>query len=503
VSSRERRRQLIVVVFMAALAVAALRDLSRLGPGAPWRTMDDFPDFYCAGWVLDRQANPYTYEPLHACEQHVNVGNTFRGRLFARNPRVAFPAPLPAYDFFPFMSLARLPFGDARVIDAIAILASLAICALTLVGVGIPLDVSSAALVLSTGFVELNTGQIVPFALLALAICGLALTRGNDRLAGVLAVVTSIEPIVGVPVIVATLWFVPRARWAVAVTGGIFMLAGLSAVGGPVLLEYASRVVPAQAASEVHFPFQYSLTYAMAYLGASPGVARLAGGVSYLMLLATGLLLAPRVSEAVGRRELLVFLPAFCCVIGGAYLHQEELCFALPALLVLAVHLRGLARTVLAIALCVLSVPWILVWGAKQLFLASIFVCSVILVRLHVEQWPAIATLCALGLAIYVFELHPPHLPVPTASAQPAYGPSELVQNEWRDYAQGRSTRDPLWFAIKFPTWAALLGALVMMTRCGLPPLLASESNRESLRENPNRGRASPRARTGLSGDRS
>ena len=69
--------------------------------------MDDFPDFYCAGWALDRGANPYTYEPLHTCERRVNVGDTFRGQLFARNPWVAFPAPLPAYDFFPFMALGR------------------------------------------------------------------------------------------------------------------------------------------------------------------------------------------------------------------------------------------------------------------------------------------------------------------------------------------------------------------------------------------------------------
>ncbi len=471
---------------MAALAVAALRDLSRLGAAAPWRTMDDFPDFYCAGWALDRRANPYTYEPLHACERRVNAGDTFRGHLFARNPRVAFPAPLPAYDFFPFMALARLPLADARAIDAAAIVASIALTALTLAGLGVPLDLSVAALLLSTGFVELNTGQVVPFALLALVLCGLAVARGNDRLAGILAVVTSIEPIVGVPVIAATLCFLPRARWSVVLTGGIFALLALRAVGAPVLLEYALRVVPAQAASEIHFPFQYSLTYALAYFGLSPGLARLAGGFSYLALLVIGLLLAPRVTSAAGRRELLVFLPAFCCVIGGAYLHQEELCFALPALLVLAIHLRGLARTVFAIALCVLSVPWILVWGMKQLFAASIFVCSFILLRLRVARWPALCALCAIVLVIYAFELHPPHLRVPAESSQ-AYAAGDLVQNEWRDYAQGRSTGDALWFAIKFPTWGALFAALAMVVRCSFPPRLASVSNLESLRETPRR----------------
>ncbi|HEY6449622.1 MAG TPA: hypothetical protein VIX60_02970 [Candidatus Cybelea sp.] len=499
--SSRKRRQLVVAAVLAALAVAALRDLSRLGAGAPWRTMDDFPDFYCAGWALDRGANPYTYEPLHTCERRVNVGDTFRGQLFAHNPWVAFPAPLPAYDFFPFMALGRLSLDKARVIDAAAIVASIALTALALAGLGIPLDVSVAALLLSTGFVELNTGQVIPFALLALVLCGLLLERGNDRLAGIFAVVTSIEPIVGVPVIAATLCFVPRARWTVVLTGGIFALLALRAVGGPVLLEYAVRVVPAQAASEIHFPFQYSLTYALAYFGFSPGLARLAGALSYLALLVIGLLLAPRVTSVAGRRELLVFVPAFCCVIGGAYLHQEELCFALPALLALAVNLRGLPRTVFAIALCVLSVPWILVWGMKQLFAASIFVCSFILLRLRVTRWPALCALCAIVLVTYAFELHPPYLPVPAASSQ-AYASNDLVQNEWRDYAQGRSTGNALWLAIKFPTWAALLAALAMMVRCSFPPRLASVSSLESLRETPRRRPASRRARTGLSDDR-
>ncbi len=498
-SSRERHRQLIVAVVMAALAVAALRDLGRLGAAEPWRTMDDLPDFYCAGWALDRRANPYTYEPLHTCEHRVNVGDTFRGRLFARNPQVAFPAPLPPYDFFAFMALAQMPLRDARVIDAIAIVASVALCAFALTGSGVPFELSAAALLLSTGFVELNTGQVVQFALLALVLCGAALGRGNDRLAGILAVMTSIEPIVGLPTILATLWFVPRARWTVALTGGTFALLALSAVGGPVLLEYALRVVPAQAASEIHFPFQYSLTYALAFLNLPSGVARIAGGLCYAALLSTGLFLAPRVTQG-GRREFLVFIPAFCCVIGGAYLHQEELCFALPALLMLAVYERKLARTVFAIALCVLSVPWILVWGMKQLFLASVLVCSVILLRLRIERWVAIATLGAIVLALYALELHPPHLPMPISSMQHAYAPNELVQNAWRDYVQGRSSRDVLWFAIKLPTWAALVGALALAIHCGLRPRVASEPNPESLHGIARRRPASLRARMDSSG---
>jgi glycosyl transferase family 87 len=470
VSVIERRRQLAVGIVIAVLALAALRDVIRLGDASPWRKMDDFPDFYCAGWALNAKASPYLYEPLRACEHRVNTGDTFRGKLFAGNPGIAIPAPLPGYDFLPFMALARLPAGQARALDAAAILASVLLCALALGGLGIPLEVAAAALLLSTGYVELNTGQIVSFALLALVLCGGALARGRDGLAGILAVLTAIEPVVGLPVTVAVLCFVPRARWPAVVTGGALALLALIVVGPQAILEYAVRVVPAQAASEIHFPFQFSLTYALARAGVAASAARAAGTLSYIVLLALGLWLAPRVARTVGRRELLVFLPALACAIGGPYLHQEELCLALPALAVLAVYTRGPDRTAFAIALCVLSIPWIAVWGIKQLFLASILCCSVILWRSRVRAGPALVTLCAIALTIYALELHPPHLPVPSASIPRSYAPTALVQDEWGDYAELRSTSDPLWFAIKLPAWAALLGALALAARRSLRP---------------------------------
>lgn len=466
-SRPDRLRQLIVVGVLVILALAALRDLSRLGAGLPWRTMYDFPDFYCAGWAIDHRQSPYTYEPLHACEHHVNSGSAFRSQFFRVNPNLAIPAPLPAYDFLPYMALARLPAEKAALIDAIAIGAAVALCAVALADLGLPLGLVAAALLLSTAFMELNTGQIVPFALLALALCGLALARGQDSLAGIFAVFTAIEPSVGLPVVLAALFFVPRARSAVAITAAVFAILALRVVGVAALVQYASSVLPAQAASEVHFPYQYSLTYLLAFFGVSPDVARLAGAASYFVLLAIGLALGAAVSRRLAKRELIVFVPALCTTIAGAYLHPEELCFALPALLVLTHAARGSARTTLALALCVLAVPWILVWGSKQLFLASLFVCAVILLRLRIDRRVALGFLCVVAAVIYAFELHPPHLPTPVATSH-AYSPNELVQNEWHEYAEARTKHDPLWFAIKLPTWFALLAVLSIAARWSL-----------------------------------
>jgi hypothetical protein len=489
------RRRIAVGIVVAVLAVAALRDLSRLGDALPWRTMDDFPDFYCAGDAMNAGASPYAYEPLRTCEHRVNGGATFRGRLFAQRPNIAVPAPQPPYDLAPFMALARLPFGDARVVDAVAILVSVGLCALALVPLGVPLDLALAALVLSTGYAELNTGQLVPFALLSLTLCGLELARGRDAFAGVLAALTAIEPTAGVPVILATLCFVSGARVAAIATIAVLALGSVAIVGPQTMLQYVTAVLPAHAGSELHFPFQYSLTYVLAAAGASPAVAQFGGAISYLVLLLAGLWLAPRVSAALRHRELVVFIPALCAVIAGPFLHQEELCFALPAVLIFTVAARAPERVVAAFALCLLAIPWILVWGTKQLFVASLFVCAVILLRAGVGLRLAALGWCAIALVIYAFELHPPALPAPTGP-QRSYPPSALVQNEWRDYTQARSTRDPLWLAIKLPSWGGLLAALVIAARSGAQHPSASESSPESLRERRNRRPESPRART-------
>lgn len=452
----------LIGAVLAALAVIAVRDLTRLGDAAPWRSMDDFPDFYCAGAALNAGASPYTYEPLHACEHRVNTGSSFRGALFRANRGIAVPAPQPPFDFLPFRSLATLDVSQARNIDAVAILLAIVLAAVALAGLGVPLDVALAALALSAGFVELNTGQIVPFALLALVLCGLGLARQNDIAAGVAAALTAVEPTLGVPVVVATLLFAPRARVATLLSVAVLAIVSLASLGLQGSVAYVTGVLPAHAASEIHFPYQYSLTYALAYVGAPPAIAQLAGLLSYVVLAVVGLWLGANAARTLGRRELLVFIPAVCAVTGGAFVHQEELCFALPAALILAVASQGRLRAAAAAAVCVLSIPWIAIWGVKQLFAATIFLCGFILARLRVDLRVALLTLACIAGSIYAFELQPPHLPVPSPTAGAVYGPTELVQRAWSDYVEQRSTRDFLWFAIKLPTWLALIGLLIV-----------------------------------------
>jgi hypothetical protein len=118
----------------------------------------------------------------------------------------------------------------------------------------------------------------------------------------------------------------------------------------------------------------------------------------------------------------------------------------------------------LAAALCALSIPWIAVWGMKQLFLASLFLCAVILAVLRIQRWIAVGIFCAAAVTIYAFELHPPHLATPTAIVR-QYLPGEFAEVAWRDYTAARASDDPLWVLIKVPAWAALLATLTVAVR--------------------------------------
>jgi hypothetical protein len=124
---------------------------------------------------------------------------------------------------------------------------------------------------------------------------------------------------------------------------------------------------------------------------------------------------------------------------------------ALPALAILSIQTRGWPRTISIAALCVVAVPWLAVWGTKQLLAASLFVCALTLWRMRVEMRTAVPIFVAIGAVLYGFELHPPQLPVPSGASLPIIAPGDLVQQAWQAYTAARSTPDLAWFAIKVP----------------------------------------------------
>jgi hypothetical protein len=449
----------VLVVALALLAIAALRDFVRLGDALPWRQLYDFADFYCAGAALDGGADPYRYEPLHACEHRVNLSAAYR-----QDPGRVVPAPLPPYDFPPFMLVARSSFALARAIVAVAILLALVVAIWAITLCGVPLELAALALALPAGYVLLNAGQVVPFAFVALAASGAALALQRDRAAGILAALTLIEPHLGLPVCVALFIWAPRTRMSLTATILVLAVLALRTVGIAGAAEYLERVLPAQAAAETGYVYQYSFTYLLRTFGASPAVALLLGELSYLAALVAGVWLAGRVARTLGRRELLAYLPAACSIIGGTYVHMVDLAFAVPAALVLATTLEGRSRSIAAVALALLAVPWIPAWTTKKLLLASLFVVAVILLRLRLKAPLAIGTFAAIAVTLYLFELAPPAPFVATSGLVPS---DALAQQAWQEYVTQLGAATPLWTAIKLPTWIAL-GALIAAASAAL-----------------------------------
>jgi hypothetical protein len=460
-------RKIVLIFALGLLGIAALRDVSRLGDALPWQRLYDFQDFYCAGAAVDGHADPYRYEPLHRCEHLINRSSAYRG-----DPKRVVPAPIPPYDLPPFELAARVGFPPARTVDAIAIVIAVAAAVGGLALIGIPLDVAALALVLPAGYLLLDAGQIVPFALVLLVFCGVALARRCDRVAGVLAALTLIEPHLGLPVFLAVFLTIPRSR-VTAVASGLFLaFVGLLTVGPAGAIEYIARVLPAQAAAEAGYPYQYSFTYLLVCAGLAPGAALAAGQASYVVLLVGGIWLGRQLCVALERRELVAYLPAACAVIGGSYVHMVDLAMAVPAALVLSNYARGLSKTIATLSLCVLCVPWIAVWIGKKLFLASLFVVAMMLFRLGpgagIGAALSLGTFSAVAAAIYLFELRPP-APFSVTTLIPSLRPDDLAQQAWSAYVAQLKTSMLPWLPIKVPTWAGLAGLLVAAVRA-LPP---------------------------------
>jgi hypothetical protein len=443
------------VALVVLLAAAALRDLARLDEALPWRQLYEMREFYCAGAALDQRADPYRYEPLHRCEHAVD-----RTPAYIADPRRAVPAPLPPYDFPPYMLLARLSFSAARVAAAITITVAVIATIYVVSLLGIPIDVVALAFILPGGFVLLTAGQIVPFALLALAACGVALSRRRAGAAGAFAALTLIEPHLGLPVCVAMLVWMRQSRLPLIATAVALAAIALLTVGASGIVEYATRVLPGQAAAETAYVYQYSLTYLLRMLGVPVSIALPVGEASYFALLAFGVWLGRTVARALDRPELIAYLAAACSVVAGPYVHMVDIPFAVPAALVLAVSLEGRAKQIAVVALCLLAIAWIPVWITKKLFLASIFVTVALLVRLRPGPAVSIATPICIALAIYLIELLPPAPLVGTTRGPIA--PSDLAQVPWHAYVDqlAGAARNPMWLLVKVPSWIALAGTL-------------------------------------------
>ena len=244
-----------------------------LGVASAWRTMDDFPDFYCAGWASIEGRAPTRTSPSMLRTPGERWKHVSRPALCEQS-EIAVPAPQPPFDFLPFMGWRGFRSPRRASFEEFPILVAVALCVAALAAWASPGNSLPQRSLSRPATSSSTPGQIAPVcaararALRSRARAQTRRARRHPRR------FTAIEPTAGVPVIAAALLFVPRARAAVIVTVLVLALCSIALVGVRGFAGYFTAVLPAHAGSELHFPFQYSLTYAAASLGAAPAAAR-------------------------------------------------------------------------------------------------------------------------------------------------------------------------------------------------------------------------------------
>jgi len=411
---------LAAVIALTTFEVAAYAfDPARSGRQGPLTDPTDFVGFYCGGAVLAERRDPYRADSLRTCERRALAASHI-----AIVPNLVVPAPLPPYALAVFALISAVPFRVACagffVLSLVAIGSSI-VLALRLAKISVGIVGLSLGVALGLG--SLTLGQIIPFAVVALCGCALALRTGRFRLAALAALAMMVEPNVGLATVLGLFVLERRTRPVLAL--GLLAAGCVSlAAGGPALnVEYLTQVLPAHARSEVgNFAAQYSLTALTYALGAGVRTALVLGEASYLVMLALGIEFARRLTARFGDRAFVALAPAACILIGGVYVHDHQMALALPCGFVLAQYAPRM-RPLAYVSLLVLAVPWESV------------------------------------LRVALLPLVPSPVPfAPGPSLATVGAGSILADTVWQTWVgvAGRDGRTPLEiFAIKLPTWLA------------------------------------------------
>lgn len=378
---------------------------------------NDFPAFYCAGAAIAAHASPYTVEPLRSCEHGIVRGSDLPARYVT-------PAPLPPYALDVFAVFAALPY---RLAAWLWFVCAVAACVLLAAVIGRAFDIPSgavaASLLLPALLGSTLAGQIPPVAVCAIALCGAALLSNEDALAAVFACAATIEPHLGLPAALSLFFFRPRTRWWL----GSFALAAvcisIASLGVRGTAYYFASALPAQARAELLSADQFSLSHVLAIAHLPASAALFAGSLSYVVMLALGLAVAPRCVRRLGDAAL-VYIPCATVLVGGVFVHQIQLIAALPAAYLFLARGTGAAQWAgrLGIA-AIATVPFTL--ASEHHVLLSVLALSCGFASLCVAAPPsarrgvplvANVALAAFCVAIPVVSVRAAH-PLPVASA--------------------------------------------------------------------------------------
>jgi hypothetical protein len=292
------------------------------------------------------------------------------------------------------------------------------------------------------------------------------LRRGQPRAATFAALLTLIQPQIGLPVLLALFVWTPRARLVLVGAAVVFAGLSLATLGPAGNLEYVRQVLPGQAASEVPFRIQYSLTWLLYFFGASETLALKLAGYEYALCVLAGVLLAPRIAKTLDAPEAVAAFPAACALFGGTYLHLFQMCAAIPFGLILiarAPRLRLAAWTALAL----LALPWNALASRAWYFSGALVLLVILLAAGAQLPRPRRAALTLAALALYLIfprllaaapaaQLRPP-APIADFESQRLDRSVASVQHGYQIRREPDSTATS-WrvFVEKIPDWAGL-----------------------------------------------
>ena len=348
------RATLLVLTALAAFALIGSQAsfLWTRGLHTPITEPDDFRAFYCAAKATIAGADPYLTEPLRTCE---HAAAAVFG-LTVVPSKFVLPAPLPPYALLALGPFGALPFGIASTLWFVMSIASLgvAIVATTRLARISPAVVAIAILI--SGAVSIGEGQLAPLIAAALCVAALAARTRRLPLAGIGLAVALLEPHIGIPALLCAC-VDARLRRTALVVAAIALAASLTP-GGPFrILEYATRVLPAHASSEVDwYAQQFSLTTTLWALGASRGLAQALGAIDYLAMTALGIWTALRLRSRFEDDAFLVLVPPAFVTLGGSFIHIFQIETAVPLALV-CLGAMPHRRALLVLALVCLAVP--------------------------------------------------------------------------------------------------------------------------------------------------
>jgi hypothetical protein len=418
----------------------------------------DFRAFYCAGRVGSAGADPYREHPLHECERA--LPQRWAPTLPAS---VTLPAPYPPATLALFGLVARAPFAPAL---ALYLAASLGALVLAIVLVARATATPPGAVAIAIGFpaavVALPLGQFTPLIFLAIAASGAFVEARRPRVAGLAALVTLVDPHVGIAACCGLFAGVPEARRTIGFSAALVLAANV-AVGGPALAwEYARDVLPAHALANVPDFGQFSIANLAFSLGVAPAPAVAFAALWSVVALAGGVAAGVRARVPLGSSAV-VFVPVAFTVVGGVHTHLQQLAFAIPAFLLALRAAQGRRRSTLAALTFAASMPWLLVAGFPAVY-AAVALLGVAFARelgmSGVGRILAGGTLSVLALLLAcVMSAGAPA----SAPLQPVVG-NPLAEVGWGAFVRAAFAPPPAWVLVaKLPTLVAFAALLTIV----------------------------------------